>query len=130
MSRAGYSDSLDRWDLIKWRGQVASAIRGKRGQTLLRALRDSLDAMPEKALITGDLINVDGEVCVLGCLAKSRGMNVDEIDPDDPESVARAFDIAPQLAREIVYENDECGWNETPENRWKRMRAWVEKQIR
>ena len=36
------------------------------------------------------------------------------------------FGIAPALAREIVWENDEAGWyDETPESRWKRMRAWV-----
>ena len=38
MSRSGYSDDLDNWDLIRWRGQVSSAIRGKRGQGFLREL--------------------------------------------------------------------------------------------
>ena len=31
MSRSGYEDGLEMWDLIRWRGAVASAIRGKRG---------------------------------------------------------------------------------------------------
>lgn len=32
MSRCGYSDDYDQWALIRWRGAVESAIRGKRGQ--------------------------------------------------------------------------------------------------
>lgn len=30
MSRSGYNDDIDNWQMIKWRGQVASAVRGKR----------------------------------------------------------------------------------------------------
>lgn len=73
MSRSGYSDDCE--NVAMWRGQVASAIRGKRGQTMLR-----------------DLV----------------------------------------LAQEVMYENDEGGWrpNETPEERWARVRNWAAKQIR
>lgn len=143
MSRAGYSDDIDQWQLIKWRGQVASAIRGKRGQSLLKALRDALDAMPEKALIAGELVTEEGDCCALGCLAKARGMNVSEVDPEDGEQVGKVFGIARQLACEIVYENDDGGigeheyvdgkWRytpETPEQRWDRMRKWVDRQIK
>lgn len=58
MSRSGYSEDYDgdHWDLIRWRGAVASSIRGKRGQAFLREALAALDAMPEKKLITGDLI--------------------------------------------------------------------------
>lgn len=48
MSRSEYSENLDSWSLIRWRGQVVSAIRGKRGQAFLRELVDALEAMPEK----------------------------------------------------------------------------------
>jgi len=36
MSRSGYVDNgdIEQWDLIRWRGAVASAIRGKRGEEL------------------------------------------------------------------------------------------------
>lgn len=60
MSRSDYSEDLDMWDLIRWRGQVASAIRGKRGQKLLRDLAAALDAMPVKALIADELQTEDG----------------------------------------------------------------------
>jgi hypothetical protein len=55
MSRSGYSDDHSEWDLIRWRGAVASAIRGKRGQAFLRELLVALDAMP----VSIDLRRVD-----------------------------------------------------------------------
>jgi hypothetical protein len=55
---------------------------------------------------------------------------VSKVDPEDAEQVADIFNVAPQLAREVVYENDEGGWKETPEDRWMRMRAWVGKHIK
>lgn len=63
MSRSGYIDELDQWDLIRYRGQVASAIRGKRGQAFLRDLLAALDAMPEKRLIAGTFERDDGDMC-------------------------------------------------------------------
>jgi len=71
----------------------------------------------------------DGDVCALGALGRVRGLDMTDLDPEEPEGVAAAFDIASPLAREIVYINDECCGNETPEQRWTRMRKWVEAQI-
>lgn len=130
MSRSGYSDNIGEWDLIRWRGQVASAIRGARGQKLLRELLASLDAMPEKRLIVGDLRDADGEHCTLGVLGEVRGLPLETIDPEDYEQVADAFGVAHQLVQEVVFENDEaCFSRESPEERWKRMRAWVAARI-
>lgn len=131
MSRSNYSDDIDQWQLIKWRGQVASAVRGKRGQRLLIDLVAALDALPEKVLIAGELVSTDGAYCALGAVGKLRGVNMTSLDPYDSESVADTFDIADQLAREIAYENDEAGpWRgETPEQRWSRVRAWAISQI-
>lgn len=141
MSRSGYIDDCDdNWQMIKWRGMVASSIRGKRGQRLLTDLLAALDAMPVKALIAHELETKDGEVCALGALGKARGIDMEKLDPEEPESVAAAFDIATPLAQEIVYMNDDhldSRWNEatkryediTPEERWKSMRAWVAAKI-
>lgn len=131
VSRSGYTDDFeDNWTLIKYRGWVASATRGKRGQRLLRAMVDALDAMPTKELITSEL-RCQGGVCALGALGQARGMDLEALDPDCPGQVAAAFDIAEPLAREIVFENDECGpCRETPANRWFRMRMWVASQIK
>lgn len=141
MSRSGYSDDLDNWAMIKWRGMVASAIRGKRGQQLLRELADAMDAMPVKELIAEEL-EVDGAHCALGVVGAKRGIDLSAIDPDDAERVSKAFNIAECLAQEIVYINDEdfssykvvdgkwarCA--ETPAERWTRVRKWVAEQVK
>lgn len=132
MNRAGYSEDYEigQWSLIMWRGAVASAIRGRRGQAFLRELRDALDAMPEKKLIAHDLKNECG-VCAIGSVGERRGVNLTALDPDDYTTVAGTFGVAEALVREIEYENDEGTWlNETPEARWRRMRDWVEQQIK
>ena len=129
MSRSGYSDDLDNWELIKWRGMVASAIRGKRGQKLLVDLVEALDAMPRKTLIAENLIH-GGEVCALGAVGVIRGVAFDQIDPYDEQSIGRFLDIAPCLAQEVAFMNDEGGYRETPEQRWQRMRDWAVSQIK
>ncbi len=54
------------------------------------------------------------------------------IEPTDREMVSKTFGIAEAMAAEIVYENDECYWRgvETPENRWQRMREWIDGWIK
>lgn len=141
MSRSGYSDDCENWSLICWRGAVSSAIRGKRGQAFLIELRDALDEMPDKRLVT-DTLEADGQFCTLGALGAKRGLDMSKIDSHDRGSVANAFGIAEAMAAEIVYENDERPgeyvqddsgrWSLLPDNpeiRWKRMRAWVESHI-
>lgn len=160
MSRSGYSDECDGWALIRWRGAVASAIRGKRGQQALREIAAALDAMPEKALAADSLVTADGEYCTLGALGAARGMDLAAIDPEDRAAVAEAFGISEALAAEIMFENDNnywyedardyfnfvvCGpmrpweshtqlrWRTDPraaERRWSRMRQWVTSHIR
>ena len=132
MSRSGYSDDCDdQWALIRWRGAVRSAIRGRRGQAFLREAIDALDALPQKELISRDLQNADGAVCFLGAVGAARGMDMSNLDPEDWEGVACAFGISEAMAREIVYVNDEAYWrSEGMEERFKRMRAWAEKNLR
>ena len=127
MSRSGYSDDCDNnWSLIRWRGAVTSAIKGKRGQAFLKEMLDALDAMPEKALIADDLVRPGGEVCAMGAVGLRRGINMDDVDPEDREQVAETFGVSRALVAEIAYENDEGTWkSETPQQRWERMRKWV-----
>lgn len=131
MSRAGYSEDHDNeWDAIRWRGAVASALRGKRGQAFLREMLAAMDALPEKKLIAGDLVDADGCACALGAVALARGTDVSGVDPEDCSSVAPIFGIADAMAREVMYENDEGTFRpETPEQRFVRMRGWVERQL-
>lgn len=132
MSRSNYNDDIDQWALIRWRGAVNAATVGKRGQEFFRGLLAALDALPEKKLIANELVeNSSGCVCALGALGKARGIDMADIDPEDSERVAGIFNIADALSREVVYMNDEYGpWEETPEHRFTRVRAWVMKQIK
>jgi hypothetical protein len=132
MSRSGYSDDYegDQWDLIRWRGAVKSALRGKRGQAFLREMLAALDAIEDKRLIPEALKDEEGEVCALGSVGVVRKMDLDALDPDDHYTVADAFGIPHAMACEIMYENDEGGLrDETPEARYARVRGWVEKNI-
>jgi hypothetical protein len=125
MSRSGYDDyDIEHWDLIRWRGAVASAIRGKRGQAFLLEMFQALESLPEKKLIAGDL-EKDGSVCALGAVGLARGLNMEEIDSHDYEQVASALNINEKIAREIAFENDEAWGGITPEERYTKMRAWI-----
>ena len=131
MSRSGYSDDgEDGWQLIMWRGAVASAIRGRRGQAFLKEMLAALDAMPVKRLVADDL-EKDGEVCAIGSVGKARGTPMAGIDPEDYGAIAKAFGISEALAREAMFVNDESWFAETtPEARFTRVRAWVAAQIK
>lgn len=128
MSRSGYVDEMaDQWALIMWRGAVASAIRGRRGQKFLRELLAAFDALSEKRLIEGDLVR-EGDVCAIGAVGKLRGVPLESMDPDDCGAIAKAFGISEAMVREILFQNDD-GVRETPEQRFVRMRRWVISQI-
>lgn len=130
MSRSGYSDDCeDWWRHIMWRGAVTSSIRGRRGQAFLKEMLCALDSLPEPKLIARELQEADGAVCAIGAVGRARGIDMSEIDPDNREGVAGIFGIAIALASEIVFLNDECCHNETPEARFDRMRRWIEAEI-
>ncbi len=128
MSRHGYSDDIgDILQLGRWRGQVASAIRGKRGQEFLRDLVKVLEAMPEKKLIAHELIE-NGQVCTLGAIGVARGIDMTDIEPSDHETLSDKFGIATQLVQEIEYENDES-CSSDPAERWRQMHEWAKRHL-
>ena len=124
MSRSGYSDDLEPLELGRWRAQVASAMRGARGQKFFRDLVAALDAMPEKKLTKSSLETPEGSVCALGALGRHRGVAIHDLDTYDHEDLGKVFDIAPQLCQETMYENDER-YDQSDDARWQRMRAWA-----
>lgn len=130
MSRSGYSDDCDdQWQLIRWRGAVASAFRGRRGVAFMTEMLAAMDAMPEKKLIAEDLER-DGAVCAIGSVGKARGIDMSKLDPHEADGVAAAFGISHAMACEIVYMNDEGSWKkEAPEQRFDRMRKWIKSEI-
>lgn len=132
MSRSGYSDESE-YPVDLWRGTIASATRGRRGQAFFRDLVTALDAMPIKRLVADELETDEGEVCALGALARARGVTLEPDDTCDYPKLGDTFNIAAPLAQEVMYENDEGGpyaVTETPEQRWERVRKWAAAQIR
>jgi hypothetical protein len=135
MSRSGYVHGCD-WDgdlseLALYRANVDRAIRGRRGQALLREMAVALDAMPVKELVAGEIVRDSEHVCALGSVALARGLNVADLDVEDGDAVGEMFGVASMLVREIAYKNDECGpLPQAPAERWTRMRAWVAANVR
>lgn len=171
MSRSGYSDDYDGEGISPefWGAIVRRAAKGKRGQQFFRDLRDAMDAMPVKRLISGELVDADGEVCAIGSVGVRRGVDLSSMTkPADcsqadwecdweceaqerAEALGAMLNIAPCLAQDVMYQNDECdqlhhdvtgeivtGWQgtkrppshyDTPEERWVRMRKWVAKKL-
>jgi hypothetical protein len=137
MSR--YCDSDD-YDWEPWmEGQAAgalrSAIRGSRGQRLLRDLIAGLDALPVPELAAGALEDPEtGCVCALGAVRLQRGpeavpLRFDPTDEDvDWRELAEPFDISETLANAVVSEN-EYGSKRNDEQsrrrRWLSVRAWA-----
>ena len=100
MSRSGYSDDCDGWALIRWRGAVNSAIRGARGQSLLRELLAALDAMEVKELVAHEF-QAAGSFCALGVVGTKRGIDVAPLIDYDRSDVATVFGIAEALAAAV-----------------------------
>jgi hypothetical protein len=136
MSRSGYVDDSENLNL--YRATVRRSIQGRRGQAFLRELAREMDAMPERRLIAGDLVTESGECCAIGVVARARKVDCSQVDIDDPEAVGSLVGISSSMAAEIEWLNDEWDgvrWSgtrpvaESPEERWLRIRRWVEEQL-
>lgn len=115
MSRSGYKDDIDDpLEYGRWSGAVLSAINGKRGQLLLKELLIALDEMPEKKLYPNSFQTESGEFCTLGVLGNKRGIPMNDLgdyyDGCDRNIIGNLFGIAPAMAAEIMFMNDE--WND------------------
>lgn len=130
----------DDYDYEPWmEGQAAgalrSAIRGRRGQQLLRDLIAGLDALPAPELAAGSLEDPEtGCVCALGAVRLHRGkqnvpLDFDATDCDvDSRYLAKPFDISDTLAHAIVCANeygDSRNDERSRRERWANVRAWA-----
>lgn len=139
------------WELHQQAG--VNALKGRRGQAVLKELEAALLALPEKALLQGKLAR-DGGVCAIGALALKRRMDAgeardaalkwmeDQVDPEDPEDwgeqtnhfAKKHLGVVKALAYKISWENDEGGrraegGKETDQQRYERVLKWVREQI-
>jgi len=132
-----------------WSANVQRHLKGAKGQAILRELRDALLALPKKKLINGRLADEQGCVCTVGALAAHRGVSLKElaeiIKPDERwgeidawEAEVRTMDLGRRIglkevmAVTLAARNDDV-WlapvDETDEQRYIRVLAWVESQI-
>lgn len=137
-----------------WERNLERNFSGAAGQAKLRELRDALLALPGKRLIETRLADEAGQVCALGALAVQRRVEagVDraealddmarrvpvhptwgDIDGWEAEQAtlaeAEACGVKQPMAVTVAYENDFGPSRETPEERYTRVLAWVEKRI-
>jgi len=83
----------------------------------------ALDALPEKGLIAGHYLKFNGGCCAMGAMIlneryRHRVVPESEIPPED-------------FVEKVVDVNDDGGpADETPAQRWTRMRAWTEAKIK
>lgn len=127
MSRSGYTEDCEYLEL--YRNSVERALKGKRGQKFLRELAEAMDTMAVHELHAGTVLDAEGGVCAMGTVCIKRGL---EIVPefDDPWVVAEYLGITKSMASEIAWINDEANLrNETPSERWTRVRKWVEDNL-
>lgn len=135
MGRSGYGEyECDSNMEFLWPSIIKRSIKGKRGQAFLRELARELDAMPVKRLIKDAVVTPEGECCTMGVVFKARGIDAERFNEEYAWEYASTLGIARSLAQEIAYENDEKPYppldhEETPEERWVRMRKWVDKQL-
>ena len=139
MTRLYYDDDSEPWQENLYAGALRSAIRGKRGQQLLRDLIAGLDALPSPELTAGALENEStGGCCALGAVRRLRGadavpLSFDPIEEDvTPDDLAEPFNIATILAWAIVQVNEDID-NKNDERsrrrRWQRVKDWAVKHL-
>lgn len=134
---------------LMWQWNLEQHLKGAKGQAVLRELREALLELPERRLIRGRLADEDGCVCVVGALAVHRGFDIqllaEKIKPDprwgdideyDSELATQALGhelgLKDVMAMALAAHNDDA-WsapiNETLEQRFERVLAWVEKAL-
>lgn len=136
---------------------IENCLNGRRGQAILRELRDALLAMPEKRLIENYLM-YEGQVCALGALARYRvetgGLQLkgyfgkDSLVQGVPElekfvdgedsafgtmEFGEAMGLPLALVVAISYENDDAPYykdrQHDEERRYQHVLHWVESRI-
>ena len=135
MTRLYYDDDLEPWEENLSAGALRSAIRGKRGQQLLRDLINGLDALPSPELSAGALEDEEtGGCCALGAVRRFRGADAvplwfDPMEEDlRPAHLAEPFNISVSLAWAVLQVNEDadgCNNERARRRRWQRVRDWA-----
>jgi len=140
VNRSGYSDDYDGGHYELYRASVERSLKGKRGQAFLREMVAALEAMPEKELSAGRLVDEHGDCCALGAVALRRypreTVEMLDLDAYDSGRMSDVFGISESMAREIAWLNDEgvtydaLKEGETPDqHRHRTVLAWAKRHL-
>lgn len=141
MSRSGFYE-MDDWDrdsmlaMGRYRARINSAKRGRRGQAFLKSALAALDRMEDKRLAGGTFgVGQDGCMCLMSSIATETGrasvFTGRDADWDGEGmcyALADAFNVAPVLVQDLVWDNDENAPRD-PAKRWGWMRAKIASAI-
>lgn len=129
-----------------WESAFARAVRGPRGQRLLRELEAALLAMPDRRLAEGAIAR-DGMVCAVGAYVAMRRVNegaswgqaiaaleAERGDGEDDDDLAamwlgESLGMARTIAWELAFANDESYGGMMPEARHAAILRWVRRHI-
>lgn len=143
-----YDDEWTEGRYAMWCRTIENAIKGRRGQDLLRDLRAALLAQPTRELIDGFILEPGTrQTCAIGELAVYRHvmagstrdealsalerwtMDAERYDEGDLDTLemGAALGMVNAMAIEVSYTNDD--YTETPHERWQRMLHWTESRL-
>lgn len=131
-SRVNYSDEEDYpGQSGLFQANCDRSLRGKKGQAELRELKAALLALPEKYLLGNLLYDDAGGVCAIGAYGKYKGVNLATFDPEegDHDEVGIAGGMPRLVAWKVVEMNDIELETAKPEQRYRRMLAWIERLL-
>jgi hypothetical protein len=141
-----YDENFTNEGLLWW-ANLKRHLNGAKGQAVLREIRDVLQSMPDKALIQDRLADERGHVCAVGAVALARrvakGENRDDVlrdlaaripDDDDYDGAYITADLGVEVGLKYgmawaLGDANDGYWKDTPEERYDRVLAWVEKHI-
>lgn len=122
-----------------------NALKGKRGQAALKELEEALLALPDKALIEGQLFSEEnGGVCAVGAMVVHRKMKEGMTRQEAIEWLSKRYGddyhstiecgkdtlgLLYCVASEFAYVNDEEACASTPEERYDIVLKWVREHI-
>ena len=106
----------------------------KTNKEFLQEMLDAMENLEFPRLIAGRLIfarpnNRSFDVCALGSVVLKRDIEMSQ--SGSIKSLSNILGISQSLTKKILYINDKeiCNINETPENRFIRVRHWAESQV-
>lgn len=139
-----YDDDSEEWALNqgRWANNVKQTFEGKRGQLMLRDLRDALNGLPTKELGAGALCQVtpEGHVlyCIMGAFAHHKGDDNGKLRVDDPGAlgasdtayVGEGHGMSFTMAWTLAQMNDDEYKRATPGERWRALMDFTTEKIK